>query len=125
MKLKRIRLLPVCLVLMAFCSLIALSAQASDIKDRMRERLPEINALKTQGVLGETNTGYLDFTGQAQPKADLVAAENSDRRQVYEAIAKQQGVAIDVVGKRRAFQIRDRAPAGSWLQSDDGKWYQK
>ena len=125
MKLKRIRLIPVCLVLVALFTMMAVSVQASGIKERMRTRLPEINALKAQGVLGETNTGYLDFTGKARPKAALVEAENSDRRQVYGAIAKQQGVSPDVVGKRRALQIKNRAPAGSWLQADDGKWYKK
>ena len=124
--LTRIRLIPVCLVLLALCSMmLAASVQAGGIKERMRTRLPEINALKAQGVIGESKDGYLDFVGTARPKAELVEAENNDRRRVYAAIAKQQGATVDVVAKRRALQIKKRAPVGSWLQAADGKWYQK
>ncbi|MFC1513155.1 YdbL family protein [Thermodesulfobacteriota bacterium] len=125
MMLQRMRLIPVCFILLALCFLTAESAQAAGVKERMRTRLPAINGLKAQGVIGETIAGYLDFVGKNRPKADLVAAENKDRRKVYTAIAKQQGVTVDVVGKRRALQIKKRAPAGSWFQSADGQWYQK
>lgn len=124
MLVKRLRSVPVCLVLV-LCFLSVGVVQAAGIKERMLERLPAINALKAQGVLGENNAGYLDFIGKDRSGSDLVEAENNDRRQVYTAIGKQQGVAVEIVGKRRALQIKDLSPAGSWLQSDDGKWYKK
>ncbi|MFP4476631.1 MAG: YdbL family protein [Desulfatibacillaceae bacterium] len=95
------------------------------VKERMVERLPEIVELKAQGVVGENNEGFLEFIGDEKKKQDLVAAENADRKIVYQAIAKQQGVSVEVVGKRRAMQIRNKAKPGEWLQDPSGKWYQQ
>ncbi|MBW6520673.1 MAG: YdbL family protein [Desulfoarculaceae bacterium] len=98
---------------------------ASGIKERMAERLPEIVALKDQGVIGEDNLGYLQFVGAAKEKAELVQSENDDRLQVYQGIAKQQGTTADLVGRRRAQQIMDIALPGHWLQDENGRWYKK
>jgi uncharacterized protein len=98
---------------------------ADDIKTRMKDRLPTILALKAQGILGENNKGYLEFIGGKKEKADIVAAENEDRQAVYAAIAKQQGTTVELVGKRRALQISQKADSGDWLQDADGNWYQK
>jgi uncharacterized protein YdbL (DUF1318 family) len=99
---------------------------ASDsIKQRMISRLPVIKALKDQGVVGENNTGFLEFVGNRKEKADVIAAENKDRKLVYETIAKKQGTTTEVVGKHRAVQIAGKAKTGEWLQDANGKWYQK
>jgi uncharacterized protein YdbL (DUF1318 family) len=98
---------------------------ADDIKTRMKDRLPTILALKAQGIVGENNKGYLEFIGGKKEKADIVADENEDRQTVYAAIAKQQGTTVELVGKRRALQISQKADSGDWLQDADGNWYQK
>ena len=98
---------------------------ADDIKTRMKDRLPVILELKAKGILGENNKGYLEFIGEKREKADVVAAENEDRKTVYAAIAKQQGTTVELVGKRRALQISEKADAGDWLQDAAGNWYQK
>ncbi len=99
---------------------------ASDsIKQRMIDRLPVIKALKDKGIIGENNLGFLEFIGSQKEKADVVAAENMDRKSVYEAIAKNQGTTVEVVGKHRAAQIAGMAQAGEWLQDANGKWYKK
>ena len=100
-------------------------AFADDIKARMKNRLPVIKQLKAQGIVGEDNKGYLQFVAGKKAKADVVAAENKDRKTVYAAIAKQQGTTADVVGQRRALQIAKKAAPGEWVQDADGKWVQK
>ena len=100
-------------------------AGSAEIKARMKERLPVITALKADGVVGENNKGYLEVIGANKGKAGLINAENSDRKQVYTAIAKQQGTSVDLVGKRRAKQIAKKAKPGQWIQDQSGKWYQK
>jgi len=100
-------------------------SSAQEIKQRMIERLPVITALKTKGLVGEDNRGYLQFIGQKKENEAVVAAENKDRQMVYEAIAKQQGTTVELVGKHRAVQIADKAQPGEWLQDANGKWYQK
>ncbi len=95
------------------------------IKQRMIERLPVIKSLKDQGIVGENNKGYLEFVGQKKEKADVIKAENKDRKLVYSAIAKQQGTTAEVVGKHRAIQIANKAQPGEWLQDATGKWHKK
>ena len=95
------------------------------IKQRMIDRLPIINSLKDKGIVGENNKGYLEFVGKKKEKADVIKAENKDRKLVYKAIAKQQGTTAAVVGKHRAVQIANKARPGEWLQDANGKWYQK
>lgn len=115
----------VVMVLIGVISMFATAAGAQDIKERMKNRLPVINELKKNGVVGENNKGFLEFIGGKTEKADVVTAENADRQEVYGAIARQQGANPDLVGKRRAVQLRDIALSGEWLQDDAGKWYQK
>jgi len=105
--------------------LISDAYSADSIKQRMIDRLPVINNLKDRGIIGENNLGFLEFVGNQKEKADVVAAENMDRKSVYEAIAKNQGTTVKLVGQHRAIQIADKALAGEWLQDANGKWYQK
>lgn len=104
---------------------VGTAAFAEGIKDRMRSRLPELTALKAQGVIGENNKGYLEFVGKKIVKREIVEAENNDREKVYENIAKQQGTTVEVVGSLRARQIAENAKAGEWLQDDKGNWFRK
>lgn len=100
-------------------------AGSNEIKARIKARLPVIDALKADGIIGENNRGYLEFIKNNKPKEDVVISENQDRKKVYSAIAKQQGTTADLVGKRRAKQITQRAKPGQWLQDGSGNWYQK
>jgi uncharacterized protein YdbL (DUF1318 family) len=91
----------------------------------MRERLPIIKDLKSLGIIGENNKGFLAFpTGKAE-KQDVVDAENADRRIVYKSIAKKTGATAEIVGQRRAIQIFENALPGEWLQDQGGNWIQK
>jgi len=101
-------------------------AGANDIKARMKERLPSIVQMKTDGLIGENNKGFLSFVpGAAMKNGNIVTAENNDRKTVYSAIAKQQGTSAELVGERRARQIAGKASSGAWLEDESGKWYKK
>lgn len=117
------------LIIMLFGSFFAnVSSVADDlsaVKRQMEKRLPIIIELKSKGIIGENNTGYLQFIGGRREKEDIVQAENQDRRKVYESIAKKEGASIEQVGQRRAQQIAGKARKGEWLQGLNGKWYQK
>ncbi len=111
------------LLIMIFCGQAL--AGGRQIMARMQARLPEITRLKTAGIIGETKNGYLFKLKKAAADNKVVKAENMDRRLVYTAIARQQGVTPELVGRRRALQIKQLARAGTWLQAQNGKWYQK
>lgn len=101
------------------------TAWAQDIKTRMRERLPVILDLKVRGVVGENNQGYLEMLRGQTEKRAVVSAENDDRRAIYAQIARATGAPVDVVGRRRAMQIAEKADAGEWLQDASGRWHRK
>ncbi len=104
-----------------------LSAQNADaIKAQIRDRLPEVDALKMQGAVGENNKGYLEERTALRPsQKKVVAEENADRRQLYQIVARNTGVSVDEVGVQRALQIRENSAKGIWLQKPDGEWYRK
>nr|MBF0221461.1 YdbL family protein [Desulfobulbaceae bacterium] len=117
-------LLAILISTLFFLSSNVFAETATDLKERMKARLPEINQLKDSGVIGETYTGFLSIIGSASDNA-VVSAENDDRKKVYSAIAKQQGTTPDLVGNRRALQIYQNAAPGTLLQDDKGTWYKK
>ncbi|HEY9250333.1 MAG TPA: YdbL family protein [Rariglobus sp.] len=93
------------------------------IRGRMEQRIGRIDALKTQGVLGENNRGFLDVrSGDDQ---GVAAAENADRASVYAALAKKTGASADDVGKARAKQIASASAKGVWVQLENGQWTKK
>ncbi|MCP4345492.1 MAG: YdbL family protein [Desulfobacterales bacterium] len=112
------------ILLLVFC-LTCVSSFAEGVKSRMIKRLPVIKELKAKGIIGENNKGYLEFTGKKQEKQDVIDAENSDRKKIYEKIAKQQETKLEIVEKHRAAQIEKKAVKGEWLQDANGKWYKK
>jgi hypothetical protein len=115
--------LSVCFLMLVSCQ--TAFGQANDIKARMAARLPEIVALKVDGIIGEDNKGYLAYPTSKVLKKDIVDGENNDRRQVYSAIAKQQGTTAEVVGVLRAKKIAEKAKSGEWIQDEGGKWMKK
>jgi len=119
------KIISITLLAILFCAMHAQADSGKAILARMKARLPEINRLKTEGVIGENSAGFLAFVGQATKGSELIKAENNDRKKVYTAIAKQQGTNMALVGQRRALQIRKRAKPGFWLQNPNGKWHKK
>ncbi len=115
----------VVLIVMVFTCCYSFAQDAKELKARMLERIPVVQALKSKGIIGENNLGYLQFVSSAKEQEGIVNSENADRKAVYTAIANQQGASVDLVGKRRAIQIAENAGAGEWLQDNAGKWYQK
>jgi len=112
-----------------FCTIFLFSsagfaASAKEIQQRMKNRLPIITKLKDDGNIGENNKGFLEFRG-TQKHADIVSAENDDRRIVYMAIAKKQNVTPELVGERRALALAEKGKKGHLFQKADGTWYKK
>ena len=106
-------------------TILAGNALAASLKERMKARLPQIIQLKTEGIIGENNRGFLELRHQNAAATTLISAENQDRQTVYNAIAQQQHTIPKIVGQRRAAQIAARAAAGTWLQNSNGEWYKK
>ena len=106
-------------------SLTATAVAGNGIKARMKARLPAIRELKDSRLAGENNQGFLEFLGNAIENRGVVESENSDRRMVYDAIANQQGIQADAVGRLRAIKNAERARPGDMIQNENGDWIQK
>lgn len=119
------------IIIIAFLTVFAGSFYAratdlDDIKKRMADRLPALNKLKTNLVIGEDNQAFLAVKGDmSKDDQKIVDAENADRKLVYEKIAAATGASIEKVRTRRAEQIAEKSLPGLWLQKADGTWYKK
>jgi uncharacterized protein YdbL (DUF1318 family) len=117
-------------VLLCFLSLLFLFAatvSAQDmqqIKARMVERKPSLDAMKASSAIGEGNDGYVQIR-QPGANAKVVNEENADRKAVNAVIAKKEGTSVEQVSKTAAKRLRDFAAPGHWIQKDDGSWVQK
>ncbi len=97
-----------------------------DLKARFSARLPQIDALKLQLLVGENNKGYLEARGNLSSAQEaLMKAENADRKTLYGMLANKRGIDTKVVGEARAAQIYEKsedASAKVWVQDKGGIW---
>nr|NJM01111.1 YdbL family protein [Desulfobacula sp.] len=112
-------------LLVLFLLLLSPCVSADAIKDRMIQRLPAIAELKTKGIIGEDNRGYLGFVTGNRVMEEVVVAENKDRRAVYEIFAKQQNTGLDVVESVQGARKAEKANPGEFYQNRDGQWVKK
>ncbi|MDT8391084.1 MAG: DUF1318 domain-containing protein [Lentisphaeria bacterium] len=114
-------------VLAVFAGIVrARATDMDDVKKRMADRLPTLNKLKTELIIGEDNQAFLAVKGDiSEDDQKSVDAENADRAFVYEKIASATGASIEKVRTRRAEQIAEKSQPGLWLQKADGTWYKK
>ncbi len=119
--------LPVFFGLFLLAGLAALSAQGPrEVQERMRERLPEIDGLKREQLVGENNEGFLEARGRLDSRQQaLVREENADRKTVYETIGEQTRTSAEQVGKVRARQIAQRSAKGVLVENERGEWVEK
>ena len=112
---------------LAFAFVFAVRADtAEDIQNRMKDRKDAVAKLLATTNVGENNAGHLQKLEEiSEDETKTLTDENADRKKVYAAIAKQTGATETDVGKQRAKQIAERAPAGTMIQQSDGTWKKK
>lgn len=106
----------------------------------MRARLPQLNALRDSGAVGEASDGRVAVRDPSKTGAvqALIQAENNNRKTVIVNMAKailrinKQAETKDalgqVIGKAAATFAdtkRDEAMKGWWIQLANGRWVQK
>jgi hypothetical protein len=108
--------------------------------DEMRGRLPQLNALRDSGVVGEASDGRVAVRDQSKAGAaqPLIQAENNNRKTVIVNMAKAilrinkqaetKEALGQVIGKAAATFAdtkREEAKKGWWIQLANGRWVQK
>lgn len=113
-----------------------------EIAKKLKERHPKIQALKNKQVLGEDNRGYVALREEAEEaKAylsdsakkneaqQLVAAENADRKALYNETARLQddpAVTLTLVEQVYAKKRLERASSGEIFQlPPEGEFFQE
>ena len=79
-----------------------------------------------RGAAGFTGMALLEARdGATDDDRILVAETNARFMKRYADIAKESGVSVEAVQRRRARQTAERVPAGVWYQDESGAWIQK
>lgn len=86
-----------------------------------------LDQAKAQGLVGERLDGYVGLVDAGAPAAvrQLVEQVNRQRRAEYERIARERGVALEVVAQLVGEQQIQRARSGTYVMGPDGRWRQK
>ena len=92
-------------------------------------RYEKLVTLKSQGKVGETSTGTVEFV-QAADRSDTAAAgivddENTTRAAEYTALAAKEHVDVAAIAKRMAKRNFDNARVGDMLKDENGSWRRK
>lgn len=119
------------------------SPEISEIKQDQSSRIDDLNKFKKSGHIGEKNDGYVVILKKFGPVdgsdpvaarqnaklneklSKLEAAENNDRKRLYESALKLNGYGKERLPHiQRIFRnsFREASPAGTPKQSDDGRW---
>jgi len=103
------------------------SPRLTELKEKLRKRHSELEALKEKGCVGENNRAYVEFreTDDALKPEEknaaqkLVAAENADRKEFYKetaALRKDEGLTVSMVERFHAQRRLERAKPGEIFQ---------
>lgn len=85
-----------------------------------------LNEAKSQGLVGEANSGYIAVVGQSSPELEgLLAEVNAKRKAEYARIAKRNNIDIAQVAARAAEKLEARVAPGEYYQDNLGRWIQK
>ncbi len=84
----------------------------------------EIGDAKSQGLVGETASGYIAAVVSSDEVDTLVKEVNAKRRTHYEAIAKKNGISVNAVEARAAEKAIEKTESGQFIDIGDG-WRKK
>jgi len=97
-----------------------------DARDRMIERLPDMENLWNRGLTGESNEGFVSARSSLnQTQIGMIQSENRDRALLFSFVAEKTGTDMFLVGRERAIQVYKMAKDRLWVQESDGRWVRK
>ncbi|AKO51980.1 hypothetical protein ABA45_05705 [Marinobacter psychrophilus] len=83
-----------------------------------------LDSAKSQGLLGETPSGYLAPVTPDTRARDIAEAINDARREAYTGIAQKNGIAVSKVEAVAGQKAVEKTPAGQYIEMD-GRWVKK
>jgi uncharacterized protein YdbL (DUF1318 family) len=108
------------------------TAEIRKLRARMKSRFSALKPFYASGAIGIKSDGFIVTKGAVALKDrnkvnKLIAAENSDRQGLYQAIANANGHPEWLAQIKSTFAARwiSNAQSGWWYQSSNGSWKQK
>jgi uncharacterized protein YdbL (DUF1318 family) len=109
-------------------------APSADVTVSRRNRMAEVQTLKSSRLVGENNAGYLEV--RTLPPGEYgdyvkatVDAENSDRARLIEKLAKEKHIPVSEAERIQADLFRTNSFPGEWIEVADAEgkfaWQQK
>ncbi|GGE59269.1 hypothetical protein GCM10011533_09780 [Streptosporangium jomthongense] len=105
-------------LILAFC--LALPALAMSLDEAKNA----LESAKSQGLVGETPTGYLAAVSSDPEAREIVKAINDARREAYKKIAEKHGIAVTKVETVAGQKAVDKTPPGQYILVGDS-WVRK
>jgi uncharacterized protein len=102
-----------------------LSPEVEQAALKRRDRLEELSSLEIKGVIGENKKGLVEIRNAQSADStvnQIVAAENTDRGIIYQAIASKNGTSVEEVQGLYAQRLQTSAPSGTPVETLDGAW---
>lgn len=99
-----------------------------ELRERFKERYPQLQRAKRERVIGETWEGTVAVVRGAEVEREtreLLREENRDRQVLYRIIAEREETTPELVARRNAQRNFERAARGEYLRDREGRWYQK
>ena len=96
-----------------------LSPEVEEAALRRRDRRAELASWQEKGIVGENKRGLLeirDSGGADSSVGQLVNAENSDRRVIYQAVANKNNTSVEEVQKMYSKRLQNDAPSGTPIE---------
>lgn len=85
----------------------------------------DLDAAKTQGLVGEQPNGYLGVVKATPAAVELASDINEKRRQAYQRIAQQNGITLDQVATLAGQKAIEKSAGGQYVKTPTGQWVKK
>ena len=84
----------------------------------------DLQTAKSQGLVGETLTGYLAPVKATPEVQELVKTINAKRKAQYKKIAQRNKTSLQAVEQLAGKKAIEKTPPGQFIKTDDG-WRKK
>lgn len=104
--------------------ILTLSLAFSAVAMSLGEAKNALDSAKSQGLVGETPSGYLAAVKSDQKTQEIVSAINDARREAYKKIAEKHSIAVTKVETVAGQKAIEKTPSGQYIQVND-RWVRK
>ncbi|MCK4743619.1 MAG: YdbL family protein [Sulfuriflexus sp.] len=85
----------------------------------------DLQSAKSQGLVGETPSGYLAVVKNSSDSRAVVASVNNARKKYYQSIASRNNTSLQVVEILAGKKAIAKASRGHYVKSASGSWVKK